>query len=150
MIRPVSMAGIVANRLATLAVLCALLLRALVPAGMMPDFDRASGGDFHLVICTGHGPQTVEDGDLTALLAAGQQDKSGRSDKTPSGAPDHGSQLCPFAAALSLLGPVLFVLLFALIRSSDRFRPLARDQAPSRSTDYAPWTARGPPLAFCS
>jgi hypothetical protein len=150
MVRPVRIAGIAVHRLATLAVLSALLLRALVPAGMMPDFNRAFDGDFRLVICTGHGPQTIEDEDLSALLAAGQQDKSGRSDKAPSGAPDHGPQLCPFAAALCLLGPVLLVLLFALLGSPERFRPLAGDQRPGRSRDYAPWTARGPPLAFCS
>ncbi len=138
------------RRSATALVLFALAVRAVVPAGMMPDLPRLAEGEFHLVICTGHGPETVDPQDLGALATLGQERTQQSPAKAPANAPDHGSDLCPFAAALSLLGPVLLVLLFALLRPAERFRPAADPWTRFRSRSRDPWTARGPPLSFCS
>lgn len=39
--------------------LMAFVLRALIPAGFMPDFSNASAGIFKVVVCTGYGSKTV-------------------------------------------------------------------------------------------
>jgi hypothetical protein len=67
--------------LALTLALSAMLLRAFLPAGWMPDPDSAGA----LVICTMHGP----------VRAVPVQ----RHEHT---LPDHGPQLCPFAAAAHL------------------------------------------------
>lgn len=47
------------------ALVLAVVLRALVPAGFMPVFEDRDGGGLKIVICTAHGPKLVsthEDG----------------------------------------------------------------------------------------
>lgn len=53
----------VSTRLAFCALLAAMMLRALVPAGWMPANDPSSGGAY-IVICTSSGMKTIHvDGD---------------------------------------------------------------------------------------
>lgn len=65
--------------------LVCMMLRALVPAGYMPDFAAAAQGTFKVVICTSEGIRTV-----TVALSSEPQHKqdSGKS-----------HDLCPFGAA---------------------------------------------------
>ncbi len=145
-----SFSGVRVRRLAVAMLACAMLLRGLLPVGMMPDLPKLAGGTFELVICTGHGPQTVSDHDLPAIPASGQPAKSGGPNGAPTGPLDTGAGFCPFAFALSLFGTVLVVLLCGLIRSSDQALVFAEYRISFGSREHDPRTARGPPLAFCS
>jgi hypothetical protein len=42
------------------ALLVAFVLKALIPAGFMPDFSGADGGSFKIVICTANGTKIVD------------------------------------------------------------------------------------------
>ena len=42
------------------ALLVAFVLKALIPAGFMPDFSGADGGPFKIVICTANGTKIVD------------------------------------------------------------------------------------------
>jgi hypothetical protein len=42
------------------ALLVAFVLKALIPAGFMPDFSGVDGGSFKIVICTASGTKTVD------------------------------------------------------------------------------------------
>jgi hypothetical protein len=44
------------------ALLVAFLLKALIPAGFMPEFSGADGGSFKIVICTANGTKIVDAG----------------------------------------------------------------------------------------
>lgn len=146
MVSRLTIVGDAFRRFATLAVLLALTIRAIVPVGMMPDLSRLAEGQFPLVICTGHGPETVFAEDSGIVAISGQQDPT----KVPAGPSDHSADPCPFAAALSLLAPVLLVLLCALVRPAKRFFAVADYGTRFSSRSRDPWTARGPPPAFCS
>lgn len=146
MVTWLTIVGSAVRRFATLAVLLALTIRAIVPVGMMPDLSRLAEGQFQLVICTGHGPETVFTQDPGIVATSGQQSPA----KVPADGSDHSGDPCPFAAALSLVGPVLLVLLFALVRPAKRVFALADYGTRFSSRSRDPWTARGPPLPFCS
>ncbi|HWY60700.1 MAG TPA: DUF2946 family protein [Rhizomicrobium sp.] len=107
--------------------LVALLLRALLPTGWMPNPAGAAGAPF--IICTLDGP---------ALAVDGKGHK-----QTPDDPRSHES--CPFAAAASLAPPVGFVRLVApeLTRS-----PAPRTLAAGLSARDGPFSrpaARAPP-----
>ncbi|HEY2444587.1 MAG TPA: hypothetical protein VGI20_02485 [Rhizomicrobium sp.] len=66
----------------------AMLLRAMLPAGWMPEANAGT-----LVICTAQGPLRV------SPARHGQH-----------GSPDRGAQACPFAAAAQLARPLAAIL----------------------------------------
>ncbi|WP_114395273.1 DUF2946 family protein [Oleisolibacter albus] len=97
----------------------AMLLRGLVPVGMMPDLSRLSQGAIPLVICTGSGEMTVlmdltrPDGVVAKVAAVGETRPDGGhggtgADGTPPG-------LCPFALTLGWALPVLLALVVLLL-----------------------------------
>ncbi|MBA4130770.1 MAG: hypothetical protein C0519_05035 [Hyphomicrobium sp.] len=45
------------------ALLAAFMLKALIPAGFMPDFSGQDGQSFKIVICTANGSKLVDAGD---------------------------------------------------------------------------------------
>jgi hypothetical protein len=45
------------------ALLAAFVLKALIPAGFMPDFSGLDGQSFKIVICTANGSKLVDAGD---------------------------------------------------------------------------------------
>ncbi|MBV9996923.1 MAG: hypothetical protein JO127_17100 [Caulobacteraceae bacterium] len=110
-----------------LALLCALALRALCPTGWMPGPDPGSGA--WLVICTGHGPATPNDGhDKPWRKEGGRQERCAFS----------GFVQAPAPPPPPLLAPPRFALAPApafLIRP--RVASLERPRGPS---------ARGPPF----
>lgn len=138
-----------ARRIATAFVAIAIALRSLIPVGMMPDLPRLADGEFRLVICTGHGPQTSADFADAILAAQGHQTKSERGDPTRPDSGEPGSQLCPFAMALSLLGFGLVVLLAVFLRAAEPPIWFAAYRSLFRSRGFDPRTARGPPALFC-
>jgi hypothetical protein len=73
----------------------AMLLRAALPAGWMPN--PASPGDALLVICTPYGLHHLPSSRAPA--------------RTP--LPDHGNQACPFGAAAHLSPPQMLALAIA-------------------------------------
>lgn len=66
--------------------LVAVMVRALVPAGFMPDFQSGPDGTFKIVICTANGFKVIS-------TDAGDD---------PSPRSDHGHDVCAFAATASL------------------------------------------------
>ena len=122
----------------------ALLLRGLIPAGMMPDF-RAPNGVIRLVICTGYGPM-----ELPADQATGQPVKADPSaPASPLHHPVETHDLCPFAGGFVLADVpalVLLALLVPLVRGVVFYpAPLV---ARCRAV-YPRWFARGPPGFLC-
>lgn len=100
--------------------LAAMLLRALIPAGWMPN----PGAGALLVICTGHGPMTMSSGA-----------HHGKTAPRPHHRQNHENDICPFAAAGHLATPALFAALAA---------PLALESAERRppETGITPATPR--------
>lgn len=88
-------------RIAALVTLALVVLRALIPAGYMPDLDAARDGRFTVVICTADGSTTLD------LLSDGTP-----ADERPAKSPaqDHcvfgGATILGLAAAPIALGVV--------------------------------------------
>ncbi|MBP7339776.1 DUF2946 family protein [Niveispirillum sp.] len=83
------------RRLAGMMLLCALLLRGMIPGGYMPDFGMGEGTGF-LIVCSGTGDLTIVDPD------GGQAP-----------ADTHQDGLCAFAMlanALPLLAAIVLLL----------------------------------------
>jgi hypothetical protein len=138
------------RRGAALLLLCAVLLRALIPVGFMPDMSSLAAGEFRLVICTGHGPMAAEmlQPALASTPAADllAQAHPGHSKKSPAGPMQQESGICPFAAALAFFAPVLLPILAALFLRPQPALFFAEARALRFGRCRAPWSARGPPL----
>jgi hypothetical protein len=121
------------RQLSLLAALALLLVRALLPGGVMLDPASVTEGDFSLVICSGHGPMFAHDSGAKAVRTgfAPMTDMVRMTDTTPddmpmpgmSGLPAHDTMtpddgLCPFSAALvvACCGMALMLVLFVLMR----------------------------------
>lgn len=111
-----------------LALLFAVTLRALIPAGYMPD----PGGDsFHLVIC----------GPAAAAEAGGGPDDEGPADT---------ASVCAFAATGSATGPadpppLTRPVVLAIVRES---ASVLRDPPAADRYEGPPPPARAPPLSI--
>ena len=111
--------------------LMAFVLRALIPAGFMPDFSTASSGVFKVVVCTASGNKTV------TIDAAGKT--------VPGEQATHQDQPCAFTGIFAAALPVpetdaLGAPEFAV---SSNFPLLAVTLPPSRAGP--PLGSRGPP-----
>ncbi|MGD0141933.1 MAG: DUF2946 family protein [Rhizomicrobium sp.] len=108
--------------------LVAMLLRALLPAGWMPDSASASGAAF--VICTVNWP-------LQAARDAGKH-RPGQDD-------NRQNDVCPFSASVHLATPTVT----AVIAPSMRVSSFAPDHAPARTVyetaRYSSQSPRAPP-----
>lgn len=112
--------------------LCALLLRGLIPGGYMPNLDPADGRGF-LVICTSIGERTLQPDGHDADTAVQADSKQ------------HG--LCAFAM-LGALAPVLALLVLLVFALPRLGLLLGRGDAPRlRVLFCAPPGARAPPCA---
>lgn len=89
------------RRLAVWLVLCALFLRALVPAGFMPDLGALADGAYPITICSGGFEKTI-------LL-----DRDGNPVEQP--APHSSESPCVFAAVAALALPLLAAILLPLL-----------------------------------
>lgn len=118
---------------------CALFVRALVPAGWMPD---ASAGGLRIAICNG-----MQDGSTAAQAlfteALGKADAGKHDGKAASGDP-----ACPFAGAgLALATPVLPELAAApLLPEAGRVPFPASAVTIGRGLAAPPPPATGPPI----
>lgn len=83
-------------------VVIAILSRAVIPDGMMPDFQSQTQGIFKLTICSGDGMKTID-------VPAGDYNPAG----TPQ--PTHRSEPCSYAVGLSTANLVLAVLIILFI-----------------------------------
>jgi hypothetical protein len=111
--------------------LAAMLARAFVPAGWMPNV-AANGAP--LIICTMDGGVTVD--------AKGSLQKQQRNGQDSGRAHD----ICPFAAAAHFAAPtgdVSFAAPSALFASLEPPQP---DPLPTGGDIYAPRSTRGPPV----
>ena len=120
------------RRLLSLLFIVVLAARSLVPVGYMLQASAAGDGSVEIVICTGHGPQTITlDRDGTPIKSAPAKADAG---------------ICPYAASapVALIGDapapmdMPLRLVSADFAAPDRLVRLAR---PAGAT-----SARGPPL----
>lgn len=82
----------------------AMILRALLPAGWMPNPDGLANG-IPWVICTGQGPMTtgpMTTGPMMADMSAAAMEMPGHHRKMPDKGQSHDQNVCPFAAAAHL------------------------------------------------
>ncbi len=105
------------RRLAAWLVLGALFLRALVPAGFMPDLGALADGAYPITICSGGFEKTI-------LL-----DKDGNPVDQP--APHASESPCVFAAVVSLALPLLAAILLPLLALAPLARWVPSSSAPT-------------------
>jgi hypothetical protein len=111
--------------------LIAMLFRALLPIGWMPNVGATHG--IPIVLCSVDGPV------LLALGADGKPIKPG-----PAQGDTHQHDVCPFAAAPHLGTPVdVAVRAPVAIAAATAISPPERLRAPSES--FTPQSPRGPP-----
>ncbi len=114
--------------------LVAMLLRALLPTGWMPN--SSAGAAIPLVICTMNGPVHV------ALDADGQlkKDKPGHED-------GRQHDICPFAAAVHLAVPASNSTLAPSSLIAETSVNLIAPHFVSDNTRYSAQSPRAPPMA---
>src|ERR1700733_2171955 len=135
------------RRAAVCLALTAMILRALMPAGWMPN--PAGAGDSFFVICD------MDQGDMSGMdmshmsaMDMSKMDMSGM-DHGSSGKHSgdaHQHEACPFAAAPHVATPSAeaALLLPSLLA---KFSPLlAHGQAAIKAATYTPQSPRGPPI----
>lgn len=109
-------------------VLLLFALRALVPAGFMPDFSAAQGGRFALAFCTANGPKTR----VVDLVSSASKDDAAKSGS-------HGvAGECSFGVSAA---PALPAIATVALPAAARV-PAAHVSAPLLTAS----TPRGPPL----
>ncbi|MFM2042913.1 MAG: hypothetical protein RLY86_1489 [Pseudomonadota bacterium] len=114
--------------------LVVMFVRALIPAGFMPDAEAASRGGFALVICTGMGERTIlVDADGLPLQ---------ESDPGNTGIPP--SPLCAFAGLPLALVPLL-ILLLAVIWPGSPMMPRRGSLPAQPGCRHNDHPARAPP-----
>ncbi len=116
------------RHLAGMVLLCALLLRGMIPGGYMPNFDAVEGQGF-LVICSSIGEQIVP--------LNGEQ---------PMPADTHQDGLCAFAMLGTWSPLLLFVLLLVTLPPRQLQRGVLRSLIGSPQWLCRPPAARGPPV----
>lgn len=123
------------SRLATWLVLAAVLLRALIPAGFMPNFAALVQGGSLIVICSAGVEKTIAvDAEGNALPHQGD-----RSSAAP----------CLFAALTPVLMPLLALVLLAILpipRATGW--PIPAGAVWRAFRPPGPLSARGPPLSL--
>ncbi|WP_454696172.1 DUF2946 family protein [Achromobacter aegrifaciens] len=116
--------------------LLALALRALVPAGYMPDARALHDGRLEVTFCSAAGDLSA----LTLALSPGDKNKAGH-DTAEAGA------LCPFGLLAHVApapGSALTPLLLAASRHA--LPAPARDAPPAQTASGPPLGSRAPPL----
>lgn len=136
--------GSVSRQLAMLCVCAVFLLKALIPAGFMPDLSH--GETFKLVICTATGPQTVlVDKDMNPLADG----EASSSHPSPSDATTGGEHLtlCPFAVntAMDTVSASVVMGTHNAVMAADKAVPSASYQEVSRFFGNA--SAQSPPVS---
>jgi hypothetical protein len=111
--------------------LVAMLFRALLPTGWMPNFGGAPGTP--LVLCSLDGPVRI------VLGPDGKPVKPSPDQNDP-----HQHDVCPFAAAPHFATPVAVAVPAPLV-GAVAAEILAREQPQSASDFYTPQSPRGPP-----
>lgn len=135
------------RRAAVCLALAAMMLRALMPAGWMPN--PAGAGTSLFVICD-MDQMDMSGMDMSHMSAAdmANMDMSGM-DHGPSGkhTGDSHQQPCPFAAAPHVATPSSVAAL-QLPSQLAKFSPLlAAEQAAIKAAIYKPQSPRGPPIS---
>ena len=113
--------------------LAVLALRALIPAGYMPDFSAAAGGVFKVVICSASGQKSITLDGIDRNAPSHDQKAS------------HSDQPCAFTglAAVALTDPTAGPSQFATMTATAVIPPLAVEVPPARAGP--PLGSRGPP-----
>jgi hypothetical protein len=109
--------------------LAALMLRALLPAGWMPN---PHGGGAALVVCT--------------IDGAAKPDRKGSGKTVPDSGHQH--EECPFAATPHLAAPAIVAQLALPSILGRCFNPPQIGIAAVHTVDYQPQSPRAPPLAI--
>jgi uncharacterized protein involved in copper resistance len=126
----------------------AMMLRALMPAGWMPNPSGAGGSLF--VICD-MDQMDMSKMDMSHMSAAdmANMDMSGMDHGAPgkNSGDAHHNEACPFAAAPHVATPSIVAMLL-LPSMLAKFSPFqAREQVAIKTTVYTPQSPRGPPIS---
>jgi hypothetical protein len=133
------------RRAAVQLALAAMMLRALLPAGWMPN--PAGFSESAFVICTMDMPASADVGQagMSKMDMSGMDmpDMKG----APSKAPDssHSQQECPFAAAPHVAAPLALAQLSLPITVKQLAGPPAALLSAVRAAHYQPQSPRAPP-----
>ncbi len=136
------------RRAAVCLALAAMMLRALMPAGWMPNPSGAGGSLF--VICD-MDQMDMSKMDMSHMSAAdmAHMDMSGMDHGAPgkNSGDAHHNEACPFAAAPHVATPsiVAMLLLPSLLAKFSPFQ--AREHAAIKTAVYTPQSPRGPPIS---
>jgi uncharacterized protein involved in copper resistance len=136
------------RRAAVCLALAAMMLRALMPAGWMPN-PAGTGGSFFVICDMDQGDMSGMDMSHMSAMDMSKMDMSGM-DHGPSGKQSgdaHQHEACPFAAAPHVATPSAeaALLLPSLLA---KFSPLlAHGQAAIKAAVYTPQSPRGPPVS---
>jgi hypothetical protein len=167
-IRRFLLRGGLRSQVILLAASALLLVRALLPGGVMLDPVSAAEGDFALVICSGHGPMFAHDhGPMAAMSDAmpgmdmshmadtpgmshdgkDMPGMSGMSGNTAHDTMTADDGLCPFSAALVIacVGIALAFVLFELTRVTGSWLAVPV-RTPARASPHFLPLSRAPPL----
>ena len=127
------MRGLANNRWFMTCLALAFLLRALVPAGFMPDFGALRAGVVKITVCSAGGPKDI----WLDHAGAAKADQSHRTHAKP--APP-----CPFGAAPTAALLVLLAFLIGSLSLRHR-RRMPPNCAPPPCDSASPFWSRGPP-----
>lgn len=112
--------------------LVAMLFRALLPSGWMPNIGGAAG--IPIVLCSVDGP-------VPAVLGPDGQPLK----HSPAHDDSHQHDVCPFAAAPHFAAPVAIVVAHVPVSILVAAIPLGSKQKNPSSHSYTPQSPRGPP-----
>lgn len=113
-------------------VLAAMILRALLPAGWMPNTSHTGGAT--LVICTLDGPVRM------AIGPGGEPHK-----QAPAHDGDHRHDVCPFAAAAHFAAPVAVATLASPSEAATKIGRFVPAYAAATGPHYSQQSPRAPP-----
>jgi len=135
--------ALVVRSIAVYVAFCAILLRALLPAGWMPNPNGASQSP--LIICPMQNPEAAMPGMTGAARDMAGMDGQSRQHQHKSN--DHDSSICPFAAAPHLAPPVLASALPLPTTVALTANRADRLYAARPSSHHTPQSPRAPPVS---
>ena len=107
------------SRLATIMLCLALLFKAAVPLGFMPDMEALARGSIRIMICSAYGtmPMVMDAGDHQAMQMHHGMKHSDKSHHTMP--QQHDDHFCAFSS----IAPLIFALVFFLLAGGVTHRP---------------------------
>lgn len=135
------------SRRVVLFVMLVFLLRALVPAGFMPDTGRKDG--FSMVICTADGPQIIQTGEMFQPDALDHDGSSGKHEGPAAHDTDRGGT-CLFALNAKVFAPAPVAAFTVVALRGPVLPDLPPLFAPVAARFFGNAAPQAPPVVFFS